>query len=200
MFRIGIYPGAFDPIHAGHLLFARAALRAGNLDKIYFLPEPRPRHKQGVKALEHRVEMVLRAVADEPQFGVIALTQARSNTLDTLPQILARFADTDLVLISGERILRHLPYWLPIDSTSRITSILVGLHDKDLSEVRQQFQLLKQTTGLPLKLEHFIAPKLEQRSLSIRKQLRAGEMPAEIPLSVQKYIRQQGLYALISRE
>ena len=67
--RVGIYPGAFDPVHKGHIAFALAAITAHQLDKVFFLPEPSPRHKQGVKALDHRVEMVRLATANDPRIG-----------------------------------------------------------------------------------------------------------------------------------
>jgi nicotinate-nucleotide adenylyltransferase len=196
--KIAIFPGAFDPVHEGHLDFVRAAIDHCHLDKVYFLPEPRPRHKQGVKALEHRLEMVQRAIAREPKMGVIALHQARSNSLDTLPQLLTRFGSADVFLLSGQRILRHLPYWLPIDSEMRVSRIIVGIHGSP-EGLKEQFTLLKHTSGLRLGMESFQAPRLTQHSLGIRKSLRKGEMPEIIPAAV-RYIRAQGLYAATSAE
>ena len=198
--RIAIFPGAFDPIHQGHLEFARAAIKNCHLDKVYFLPEPRPRHKQGVKALEHRIEMAQRAVAQEPEMGVIALHQARSNTLDTLPQIIARFGNAQLFLLSGERILRHLPYWLPIDSELRLSRAIIGVHSATTETLQAQFDLFKQTSGLKLGFVRFEAPKLTARSLSIRRALRQGQIPDIIPASVARYIKAQRLYAPVSTE
>ena len=49
MARIGIYAGTFDPVHAGHVAFALQSLEAAKLDRVYFLPERRPRGKRQVK-------------------------------------------------------------------------------------------------------------------------------------------------------
>jgi hypothetical protein len=36
--RIGIYSGSFDPVHAGHIVFALKAQKIAGLDEIYFVP------------------------------------------------------------------------------------------------------------------------------------------------------------------
>ena len=36
--RIGLYGGAFNPVHNGHMAVARAALQAAELDKLIFIP------------------------------------------------------------------------------------------------------------------------------------------------------------------
>jgi cytidyltransferase-like protein len=60
--RIGIYSGTFDPVHAGHMAFALQAMQEAKLDRLYFLPERRPRYKQGVEHFAHRVAMLERAI------------------------------------------------------------------------------------------------------------------------------------------
>src|SRR5258708_1287895 len=89
--KIPIFAGTFDPVHEGHLAFAQAALEEG-LEKVMFLVEPRPRRKQGVRALEHRTAMVQLAIADEPQLSTIVLEQARFSVNETLPVLRARFS------------------------------------------------------------------------------------------------------------
>lgn len=38
MQRFGLYGGAFDPVHLGHLLVARAAIEELRLDRLFFIP------------------------------------------------------------------------------------------------------------------------------------------------------------------
>ncbi|MCA9332160.1 adenylyltransferase/cytidyltransferase family protein, partial [Candidatus Saccharibacteria bacterium] len=52
MKKVGIYAGSFDPIHKGHIALAEQAIQQCGQDKVFFMVEPRPRRKQGVKALE----------------------------------------------------------------------------------------------------------------------------------------------------
>jgi len=44
--RLGLFGGAFNPVHLGHLLVARAALEELQLDKIFFIPAARSPFKQ----------------------------------------------------------------------------------------------------------------------------------------------------------
>jgi nicotinate-nucleotide adenylyltransferase len=69
--RIGIYSGTFDPVHSGHISFALQSLKAAKLDKVYFLPERRPRNKQQVEHFGHRVAMLKRAIKPYPEFNVL---------------------------------------------------------------------------------------------------------------------------------
>jgi nicotinate-nucleotide adenylyltransferase len=44
--RLGLFGGAFNPVHLGHLLVARAALEELQLDKVFFIPAARSPFKQ----------------------------------------------------------------------------------------------------------------------------------------------------------
>src|SRR5688572_27140829 len=105
--KIGIYSGTFDPIHLGHVAFAKEALKQCGLEKVYFLVEPRPRRKQGVKALEHRQAMVELAIAKEPALGSIILDHARFSVRQTLPVLQARFEGSEIVFLMGDDMLAH---------------------------------------------------------------------------------------------
>src|ERR1019366_9904154 len=89
--RVGIYINAFDPIHEGHLNFASQAIRTSKLDKLYFLIEPRPKYKQGVKAFSHRVNMATLATRDNDSFGVVVVKHARYGVDETVNSLKQRF-------------------------------------------------------------------------------------------------------------
>jgi len=66
---VALYGGSFDPIHAGHLAVAHAAVKKFKLDRVYFIPSGLPPHKRrNLAEFPHRVAMVALASADEPKF------------------------------------------------------------------------------------------------------------------------------------
>src|SRR3989344_4473010 len=75
--KVGIYPGAFDPVHEGHVAFAQLVIAQHGLDKVFFLPEPTPRYRQAVKAYEHRLAMIKLAIKKYDSLGVIQLDHNR---------------------------------------------------------------------------------------------------------------------------
>jgi len=68
--RIALFGGSFDPIHAGHLVVARAADRRFNFDEMHFIPASRPPHKmkQHLAPFPHRFAMVALACTEHPHF------------------------------------------------------------------------------------------------------------------------------------
>ena len=69
--RIALFGGTFDPIHAGHLAVAHAAVRRFHLDCVYFIPCGRPphKHRSNLTAFPHRYAMVSLACAGEARFA-----------------------------------------------------------------------------------------------------------------------------------
>ncbi len=69
--KIGIMGGTFDPIHNGHLMLGRSALEAFELDKVWYMPNGNPPHKDIslIKTdVKDRVEMVRLAISPYREF------------------------------------------------------------------------------------------------------------------------------------
>jgi nicotinate-nucleotide adenylyltransferase len=68
--NIAIFGGTFDPIHAGHLRAAQAAVRRCALDQVLFIPTGTPPHKvrDRLTSFPHRYTMVTLACADDQRF------------------------------------------------------------------------------------------------------------------------------------
>ena len=64
--KIGVMGGTFDPIHNGHLMLGQAALEAFDLDKVWYMPNGNPPHKDTALSgtdVQDRVEMVRLAIS-----------------------------------------------------------------------------------------------------------------------------------------
>jgi nicotinate-nucleotide adenylyltransferase len=202
MTKVGIYPGAFDPVHDGHLAFARAAMAQHGLDRVFFLPEPSPRHKQGVKALEHRVQMVQLATKNDAKLGVIVLEQSRFTVHETWPLITARFKTSRLYMLLGSDVAQRLAAWPDIEEfIESVPSFLIALRKKDNpKDVIDKLKVLSHTKGSTFDYFLMDAPERMVSSAQIRAQLRRGKQPADISEAVLKYIARNGLYASAGSE
>ncbi len=194
--KIGIYPGAFDPVHDGHLAFAEAAIAQFGLDRVYFLPEPTPRHKQGVKALEHRTRMVQLAISDNPQLGVIVLDQNRFTILDTWPRITARFKNAQLFMLLGSDVAQRLASWPHFEVLIETApTFIIALRSQTKIQVTDMLQTMQHTTRLPLDY-HVLDPNYPTfSSRAVRAEIKAGVVPMSVMPEVLHYITKHGLYA-----
>lgn len=190
---IGVFAGTFDPIHNGHLAFAKAALAQG-LEKIYFLPEPRPRHKQGVRALEHRLAMINAAIADQPQLGSIKLEQARFTPHETLPILQQRFKHHRIVLLFGDDVIRHIAEWPQVAELVRAVSLLVAVRQGHKPDLVRTFQVLAQTSGLMFRYDLVQLKEQAVSSSTVRAALRRGRPCFDIPPGVMAYASSHRLY------
>lgn len=195
MQKIGIYAGAFDPVHEGHVVFAKEAAEQAGLDRVYFLVEPRPRHKQGVKALEHRAAMVQLAIADEPALGVIMLDQQRFTVHDTWPVLRERFKGAELSMLMGEDVFRRLSYWPRIDEIITEVRFVVGMRAGYADDLHDHLQTLSEIKALHLTYDVFTTHASHHASTNIRAALRQGQTPDGLHPAVVAYIRGNGLYS-----
>ncbi|HSX23880.1 MAG TPA: adenylyltransferase/cytidyltransferase family protein [Candidatus Saccharimonadales bacterium] len=192
--KIGIFAGTFDPIHDGHIAFAQAALDAG-LEKVMFLPEPRPRRKQGVRALEHRRAMVRLAIAHEGRYGIIALEQARFTVHETLPKLQARFAGYQLVLLFGADVISHIASWPHVGAMVNVAELMIAARLRDMSDLTATLHTLEKTRNLRFRYE-IIHPAYEEvTSSTIRLLLKRDKAADGLPPAVQRYIKRHKLYS-----
>lgn len=185
MKKVGIYSGTFDPIHEGHLAFARQALETCGLDKIFFLVEPRPRRKQGVRALEHREAMVRLATAKDSRFGMIVLGQASFSVEQTLPKLQVMFKGAKLHMLMGEDVLMHLNSWPNARELQNAVSFIIGTRAGDKVE---------NTRGIKFDTSFLVTEHQDISSSKIRLALKRGEAPKGLPAELLPYIKENGLY------
>lgn len=109
---IGLFGGSFNPAHSGHMHVAMTAMRALDLDQIWWMVSPQNPLKPKQPSYQSRVATVealglpyaMKISHMETKFG----TQF---TVDTLSKAKATWPNTDFVFLMGADNLLQLPRW-----------------------------------------------------------------------------------------
>jgi nicotinate-nucleotide adenylyltransferase len=113
--RLGIFGGTFDPIHVGHLRAVLEVAEELELAQVLFMPCHRPPHRKETTApAADRLEMVRRAVAGNPLFGVSDLEVRRggkSYAVDSLNEFARLFPGRELFWLIGADAFFALHQW-----------------------------------------------------------------------------------------
>lgn len=198
--RVGIYGGAFNPVHNGHLHLARGFLNAEKLDRILFVPTARPPHKSDADFVSgrDRTAMLSLAIADEPRFEISQLEferQGKSYTYDTLCAIHALYPADKLYLIVGADQFFAFESWYRAKDILRMAVLLAGARS-DAAEYRQMVQA-RDTMAVFAQADVRVA-NLDVVAISsdeIRAKIRRGEpIDPYVPPGVREYIFRKGLY------
>ena len=189
MKKVGIYSGIFDPVHKGHLAFAKEALNT--LDIVYFLPEKTPRRKSGCAPYEDRVEMLELATANLKGLHVLKISDQEQYTVaETLPRLQKIFMGEELYLMMGSDQFEYLSTWPGAKQLADAVQFIIGCRDECQPE--DLTRLAKKMPTLP---QYSTVRTAEQytSSSSIRAALKEGQA-VDLPQAVLEYIQTKGLY------
>ena len=86
MIKIGIYGGAFDPVHIGHVRLARQAAAELKLDKLLIIPTSVSPHKENAQtSYDDRFRMLELAFAQDKKFEISDIEKHISGKSFTTP-------------------------------------------------------------------------------------------------------------------
>jgi nicotinate-nucleotide adenylyltransferase len=196
MARIGIYAGTFDPVHTGHITFAMQSIEAAKLDKVYFLPERRPRNKEHVEHFGHRVAMIRRAIKPHPQFGVLEFVDMNFSIKRTLPKLQQQFKDDELVFLFGSDIIPSLDTWPQSDHLLGQGELVIGLRSRDKAETIKS--IVENWPIQPKAVTMFDSYAPEVSSGKVREALRKRQTEPGVLKSVERYSDHHWLYVSLS--
>lgn len=193
--RIGVFGGAFDPPHMGHVELAQAAVQEFALDRLVVLPTGHAWHKRrALSAAEHRIAMAKLAFAELPQAVVDARETQRagpSYTVDTLRELQAENPQAQLYLLIGEDQARALTTWHAWEDLPKLAIICVAARADSTGAMSQFDALEAQFPGLTV----IHMPPRELSATDLRQRAALGQ--SLIPLvfeSVARYIDHHHLY------
>ncbi|MGI6070020.1 MAG: nicotinate-nucleotide adenylyltransferase [Blautia sp.] len=204
--KIGIMGGTFDPIHVGHLILGERAYEQLKLDKVYFMPAGNPPHKKDRKGRatdEQRVEMVRRAIADNPHFELLLLEmneEGYSYTYRTLERLGRENPDTEYYFIIGADSLFSLETWMKPERILKACTMVVATRNHTpVQRLDEEMERLSQKFG-----GHFL--RLDTLNIDISSQM-LREWMAEhkslkyyVPEAVISFIGENHIYHLANSE
>lgn len=110
---MAILGGSFDPVHWGHLRMAQAALSQLSLERVLWVPDRYPPHKQ-VCPYEHRRAMVECAIANRPAF-ILPTIRAQGGAINyaikTFSALRQTYPNGEWFWIIGSDAFATLPRW-----------------------------------------------------------------------------------------
>ncbi len=198
--KIGIMGGTFDPIHIGHLILGEKAYQQFGLEKIMFMPSGNPPHKQhreGRATDEQRVEMVRRAIEDNPHFA-LSLEEMNADgysyTYRTLERLKGQNPGVEYYFIIGADSLFDFDGWKEPGRICQVAKLLVaGRNHVEKPRLISQMKYL----GEKYNGEFFLLdiPNLDISSKMLRKWIAESEsILYYVPDSVYTYIKEQKIY------
>jgi nicotinate-nucleotide adenylyltransferase len=195
---LGIFGGTFDPPHLGHLILAAEALNQLKLDRVLWVLTPQPPHKpdRPITSLDHRLEMLKRAIGTTPRFEISTIEIDRPGphyTLDTLDLLQTKYPSARLILLIGGDSLRDLPTWnRPNELIYALDAFGVMRRPGDAIDLKM---LENQLPGLSTRLRFFETPQLEISSSVIRQRIKDdGHFRFYLPSGVYDYIQKNNIY------
>jgi len=208
--RVGLFGGSFDPVHAGHLHAAHAALDAFALDRVVFVPARLPPHKPGRRLASgaDRLAMLHLAIQGEPRFLVDGLELDRAGpsfTIDTvraLPAVLGERDDVPIYLILGSDNVEGLVSWRDAAALlERVQPVIVHREGEPRAAIEAVERALGPAAAAKLRAGYLDLPPVPVSSTGIRARIAGASGPAaelELPPAVLAYIRRHGLYGAAS--
>lgn len=193
--RIGIYGGAFDPVHNGHLLLAEMCREQCQLDEVWFVPTRRPPHKDfELTEGRHRVEMLKFAISGHRQFQVKTLELDREETswtVDTLAAIKAQQPEATLFFLMGADSLRDLTTWKQPERIAQLATVVAVNRGTQKSE-----EFLKGLAPSIVPRVRFVTmPGVALSATEVRERVKHRQsIRFMVPRAVEEYIAQHGLY------
>jgi nicotinate-nucleotide adenylyltransferase len=109
--KIGIYGGAFNPIHKGHIKIAKHVIEFLALDKLIFVPSFKGPFKKNIELVsgEDRINMIELVLEDKMEVSPFEINRKGvSYTIDTIKYFKNKYKEDELFLIIGSDNLAKL--------------------------------------------------------------------------------------------
>lgn len=194
--KIGILGGTFNPVHNAHIKMAQTVLLTLNLDKIMFLPNAIPPHKEleGFAKNCQRLDMLKLATQNNEKFFIsdYELTKGgKSYSIDTIRHFI-KYND-EYVFIIGADSFYEILTWKDGKELIKLCKFAVfsrRYNDKILKDEIDLFNKKYNTDFVLVDMEN-----IDISSTQIRQNIIEGKSISNfVPENVEKYIMKNNLY------
>ncbi len=194
MNKVGIFGGAFNPVHKGHTELARAAFKSLKLNEMLIIPTGQSPHKKPSEIpFEDRMEMCRLAFCDDKNFTVSDIEQqlgGKSYTINTVRALKEIYSkDTEFYLIIGGDMLFYFENWYRHEALLKECHVIAAARENDsYADMLECANELGRVKVLNL-------PVTEVSSTELRKKISKGEDCGDMLCEkVKAYISERGLY------
>lgn len=193
--KIGIFGGAFNPVHNGHIRLARAVLELSKLDKILIIPTKVSPHKQSdLLDYKHRENLLKLAFEGEKAFEISDIEQkieGKNYTIKTIRKLRKLHNNAEFSLIMGGDMLLYFKQWYRYEEILRECRIIAAArHEKEYQKLVKFANEVDNSRISVLEI-----PVAEVSSTQIRELIKNDGNYAEfIPNKCAEYIRYYKLF------
>ena len=137
--RIGIFGGAFNPPHIGHVQAAKTAVLQNEIELLLVIPTGTPPHKElppGTPNPEARLAMTKNAFNSSNKIKVSDIeifSNERNYTIDTISKIKHKYPGSEILLLVGTDMFDMLSTWK--DSENLLRTVTPVLLPRDVIKI-----------------------------------------------------------------
>ncbi len=199
MKRIGIYGGAFNPPHIGHIAGANYALEALGLGRLLLIPSCVSPHKplpENSPDPAQRLEMLrLAAIDDRMEVSDLELRRGgTSYTYETVEQVRDLYPDAERILLMGTDMFLSFDRWRSPERILKNTSLAVMCRGEK-EEKSKILEKVPELNRLGAKIYVLENPVTDISSTELRRLITLQCADPYLPPAVADYIRDNDFYA-----
>ncbi len=193
MIKTGIFGGAFNPVHKGHVRLAEEAVKQLKLKRLLIIPTyDSPHKKTELLPYEDRAEMCRRAFGHIEGVEISDIEVklgGKSFTINTVRELRSLYPGDQFFLLIGGDMLFSFDKWFKYESLLKETKVCAVARDNDsLVDMMEFANEMGRIKVLPTKA-------VEISSTEIREKAAKGEDISDlVPEGVAEYIAQHGFY------
>lgn len=198
--KIGLFGGAFNPIHNGHLYIANEAIHNFGLERVVFIPTGNPAFsKEDLLDKTIRLKLCKIAIKNCDKFEVSDFEIKKESTsyyIETLDYFINKFKDRTVKIFSiiGEDAFQQIHRWKDYNLIFKKTEFIIAERYEDRFKstnayIENRFKEYKE------KIYFLTHPYFRVSSSLIRERVVKGDpIKFLVPESVEKQIFKMGYY------